>query len=77
MVNPTQEENFTSFFDAKQDNFSDMSDAEALQELALRDQACENFRQTVSLILNQALVKNDLKTALKAQELLARHFGWE
>lgn len=75
MIKLIQEDHPTAFSDAKQDNFSNIGDTEAVQELALRDQACESFRQTVSLILNRALVKNDLKTALKAQELLARHFG--
>lgn len=47
----------------------------AHKELDLRDKACDAFRDTVAVILERCLDKGDMKTALKAQELLARHYG--
>lgn len=47
----------------------------ANRELDLRDEACEAFRDNVEMILQRCLAKDDMKTALKAQELLAKHYG--
>lgn len=48
---------------------------EAYKELDLRDEACEEFRKNVRLIMERCFKENDFKTALRAQEMLAKHFG--